>query len=420
MASALAFIQGRRSDLLHPQAIQSEAFHRLQKYPAKIEDTFHHARVRIPRRLAYVLHKNVGYISPAVEAFYLRDPISLKPLRLHRPSGLFFPPEDLVTVSVKFTKVGFAQVKSQSFDTPQAWTGWITKLPSTVGQAGYEIGMKIACGFEMLLSDPQNVDKKSVREIKLHLEDIDAGEDHLPSDEDIKKWDFKEDDESWLDIDFQEFERELSGKGGRDPLGQSAGFGDQAAHENLRKMVSRFEKFMNEDDGGAQDAEFLDDMDEDNDSDTSGGSVSGEGEGDGGEEDVEFDEDRFASMMKEMMGLPSTEAADAPIPPHIESKPKALSSEESDSINEEEEMRKAMMEMEAELRDAGALEPPSENNTHKEKSLPSTTGTSREAAISRFVTSPDTSKEQSFPDEEGELNIDFNRAKVLLSRLAEP
>ncbi|KAI4113129.1 MAG: hypothetical protein LQ345_005824 [Seirophora villosa] len=352
---ALTFIQNRASDFIHLPPLESEAFYRLQKYPGQIKNSVHHALVTIPRKLAYVLHETAAYISRAVEAFYLRDPIALRPLQARDSSQLLFPPEDFVTVSVKFTKVGYAQVKGQDFQTPMSWAGRGAKAHTLQGQIGREMGMKITCGFEMLLSDPQNMDKKSVREIKLLLEDLDAGEEQLPSDDDISRWEYVQDDESWLDINFEDFDKELSGRGDQIPVGQSAGFGDRTAQDSLRKMVARFEKLLNDDDGPAEDAEDLDDMDKDDDSDSADGTASRDSQSEDGEKETHFDEDRFASMMRDMMGLAPSTAVDT-----------ATGGEDNDAILDEgEEIRKVMDVMEAELRQAGALslDPPTTDKT---------------------------------------------------------
>ncbi|KAL8962477.1 MAG: hypothetical protein Q9193_001120 [Seirophora villosa] len=353
---ALTFIQNRASDFIHLPPLESEAFYRLQKYPGQIKNSVHHALVTIPRKLAYVLHETAAYISRAVEAFYLRDPIALRPLQARDSSQLLFPPEDFVTVSVKFTKVGYAQLKVQDFQTPMSWAGRGAKAHTMQGQIGREMGMKITCGFEMLLSDPQNMDKKSVREIKLLLEDLDAGEERLPSDDDISRWEYIQDDESWLDINFEDFDKELSGRGDQIPLGQRAGFGDRTAQDSLRKMVTRFEKLLNDDDGPAEDAEDLDDMDkDDDDSDSADGTASRDSQSEDGEKETPFDEDRFASMMRDMMGLAPSTAVDT-----------ATNGEDSHAILDEgEEMRKVMDGMEAELRQAGALslDPPTMDKT---------------------------------------------------------
>ncbi|KAI4111414.1 MAG: hypothetical protein LQ339_000613 [Xanthoria mediterranea] len=348
---ALTFIQKRRTDLLHIPAIESEAYYRMRKYPAQIHDSLHQSLITIPRKVAYILHEKAAYISPAVEAFYLRDPIALRPLHSSGPSKLLFPPEDFVTVSPRFTKVGFAQLKGQDFETPRAWTTSIGKMPCILNQTGYQMGMKITCGFEMLMSDPQNVDKKPIREINLLLEDLNAGEENLPSDQDISTWESRVDDESWLDVNFEEFEKVLSGKGDHTLSDKSAGFGDQTAQENLKRMVSMFEKFRDEDDDEVQDDEYLDDMDNDNEPNSHDSTTSAESSDGDNEKELGFDEDRFTSMMREMMGLPATGTPDSPL--NGDSVP--MSSTESDSGDEAKEIRKVMHEMEAELHDAGAL-----------------------------------------------------------------
>ncbi|KAL9596183.1 MAG: hypothetical protein Q9219_005969 [cf. Caloplaca sp. 3 TL-2023] len=363
---ALTFLQSRKSDLLHAPSIESEAFFRLQKYPTQIQESLHHAVITIPRKLAYILRENAAFISSAVEAFYLRDPISLRSLQSSQPSTLHFAPKDLVAVSVRFTKVGYAQLKGQEFAEPRAWTTHSAREPETRDKPGRETGMKVTCGFEMLLSDPANIDKKSVREIKLLLEDLETGEERLPSNDDILRWDSKQDDESWLDIDFNEFERELSGKGVGDPVGRSAGFGDKAAQDNLRRIVARFENLLNDDDGSADDTDFLNDTDDEDTSTSSDEARNHGGEGDEIEKGVDFDKDRFASMMRDIMGLGPAPVNAASLAPKKDSK--IVARGRIDNTKEEEkDIRRAMDKIEDELRQAGALSldaPPEETGTH--------------------------------------------------------
>ncbi|KAI4144755.1 MAG: hypothetical protein LQ341_002578 [Variospora aurantia] len=386
---ALAFIQTRSSDFLHVKSMESEAFYRLQKYPGQIKSSVHRAIVTIPRKLAYVLHETPAYISQAVEAFYLRDPIALRPLQARDRSRLLFPPEDFVTVSVRFTKVGYAQLKGQDYQAPVSWTAGGAKAPDMQGQTGSETGMKITCGFEMLLSDPHNVDKKSVREIKLLLEDLDAGEEQLPSDDEISRWEYTQDDESWLDINFEDFEKELSGRSDQIPLGQGAGFGDRAAQDNLRKMVARFEKFLNDDDGPAEDAEFPDDMDNDDDSNSADGTATLDGNSEQGEEGIDFDDDRFASMMSDMMGLAPSTALDTATQEAHAAHPAAVVEEDDAILDEGKEIRRVMDGMEAELRQAGAL---SLNPPTIDKTVSGNDSSSSPVSVSGVSTGPNSSQ----------------------------
>ncbi|KAL8933768.1 MAG: hypothetical protein Q9216_006220 [Gyalolechia sp. 2 TL-2023] len=411
--TALTFIQDRKDNLLHSPSIDSEAFYRLQKYPAQIRASLHHGMITIPRKLAYLLHEDAAYISSAVEAFYLRDPISLRALQSHQPLTLLFAPKDFVTVSVKFTKVGYAQLKGQDFQTPPAWSAYFSRGPETRVHPGSEMGMKVTCGFEMLLSDSQNVDKKPVREMKLLLEDLDAGEEQLPSDDSILGWDRIQDDESWLDIDFSEFDKELSGKARPDQFGQGNGFGDKTAQENLRKMVARFEKFV-DDDGSAEDADSADDSDDD---DTSNASDKTGSDGSGGreaEKEVEFDEDRFASMMRDMMGLPPAVTRHDTQQRESKADPGFAVPAGNGSIDEEKEIGAVMNEIEDELREAGALslDPLLEEKvaTQEVRSPPTAAAPASSATI---VSDSPQSSEVSL-DEATELDIDLDRVRELL------
>ncbi|KAI7645848.1 hypothetical protein KC318_g19771 [Hortaea werneckii] len=199
----------------------------------------------------------------------------------------------------------------------------------------------------MLLADQQNQDKKVVREMKMLLEDLETGEETLPTDQEIGGWERKVDDEKWLDIDYNDFEKELSGKGkGAGKSGQ--GFGDQGAQENLRKMVSRFEDFLNDDEAGAEGVDD-DDIDDDDDDD---GSTSGSDDGE--DKNASFDEAEFERAMREMMGMPPEQVEKSGL--LEEARKLALEDEEEgEAPDEDEEMKKVMEMMEKELKGHGAL-----------------------------------------------------------------
>ncbi|QSZ32002.1 hypothetical protein DSL72_001571 [Monilinia vaccinii-corymbosi] len=408
--------------LIHSPLIEEEAFYRLRNYPAQIADSLHHARITIPRKLAYVLHLLPTSIAPAVEAFYLRDPIALKPLQT-ASSSLVFPPKDLVTISTRFTKVLYAQLKSQQFSAPFAWRDVIAPTQSGVVLDDFtklETGMKVTSGFEMLVTDPKNGDYRSVREINILLEDLEEDNSNLPNDNEMLKWkdSMREDDEKWLDINFEDFERELDGKnkekkstgipGAFDPEPPS-GFGDAKTEADLKKMVERFEAFLNYDDAGPDGAE-MDDMDNDDDDDEEDDEDDEDSEED---KDVSFDEAEFAKMMREMMGMPADDIEE----PATRSKPGKSrriqdfdGDDEDEGGDEMEEIQKVMNSMEAELNEAGAL------------SLGPTS--SKIAALSDRNMGTGRDKQQiqgeKHEGEEGEeesdeeLDIDFNLAKNLL------
>ena len=98
-------------------------------------------------------------------------------------------------------------------------------------------------------------------------------EESLPTNEEIEKWDKREDDEKWLDISFEDLDRELKGKGkGKESKNKAEGaFGDANAQENLQRIVARFEEFLNDNSAGLEGADFIDDFASDSDVEDDGG-----------------------------------------------------------------------------------------------------------------------------------------------------
>ncbi|CAG8591663.1 8006_t:CDS:10 [Funneliformis caledonium] len=138
-----------RNDNVNTKAdinVQLVAFGKSDEFPQKIQQNIHHARCHIPRKIAHVLHQNPQLLASAVEAFYTRDPIALKACQRMEN----FPPSTSITVSVKFTKTLYAQMLSQRFYPPKPF-----KLPAGTSEKykSAELGMKVACGFEILCTD---------------------------------------------------------------------------------------------------------------------------------------------------------------------------------------------------------------------------------------------------------------------------
>ncbi|KAL5340048.1 SGT1 protein-domain-containing protein [Aspergillus crustosus] len=353
LQEAKRIIKNEPNRLMRSTMIQEEAFYRLRNYPKQISENLHSALVTMPRKVAFLLHQKPAYISAAVEAFYLRDPIALRPLRGKDVDDLIFKPEDFVTVSTRFTRPGYAQVKSQDFPPPKSWVG---VLPSTEDRKVYdraETGMKVTCGFEMLLTDPQNQDKSLVREIRLVMEDLDTGDEVLPLEEEIQTWDQREDDEMWLDISFEDLDTELKGRKKGEPQDQSNGtFGDANAQENLQRIVAQFEKFLNDESAGFEGADFIDDYDSDSEieNDEDEEELDSEGE----DKEASFDEEEFSRMMKEMMGMPSMPG---PSGPSSSSRPlKRVEELGTDSEDDTEQIQQISRELEAELKGTGVLD----------------------------------------------------------------
>ncbi|ETI24983.1 hypothetical protein G647_04353 [Cladophialophora carrionii CBS 160.54] len=413
--------------LMHSISIEEEAFFRIRNYPAQIAENMHHAMITIPRKVAYLLHQKPAYIAPAVEAFYLRDPIALKPLQSKKNKNkMAFPPQDFVTVSVKFPRVAYAQVKSQDFPPPAVFAGTLPSKTDIKAYVAAETGMKITCGLEMLVTDSHHQDRPEVREMKLILDDLASGDEVLPSDNEIETWEKREDDEKWLDINFADLENELGGrKGQSDTMGKKHSFGDKAAQENLQRIVKQFEDFLNDDKAGMEGAGLGDSDLDDDDDDLDDDDLD---EGDEGEDkEASFGEDEFTKMMQEMMGIPPEvmqeimkgKLGPGAQDPAVRSGLRPLPDEtETDVVKadegeeEDEDIQTFMKQMEAELRGHAAL-----NLTSSE------TGAGKQKAI----TNPKSHREDRVADsaEEYELSsdddidneIDIDLARNLLESL---
>ncbi|KAI1332259.1 SGT1-domain-containing protein [Xylariaceae sp. FL0255] len=351
LQEAVTCITSEPATLIQSPLVEAEAFYRLEKYPDNIKASIHRSLLTIPRKLAHILHVQPAAIAPAIEAFYLRDPVALTPL-MRSSSDLHFPPSDLVDVSVTFTKVLFAQVKFQHFPPPPSWASLFPSeeersLQSDQKQQHFhrlELGMKVSSGFEMLAANTGKKDNRLAREFAVLLEDVEEDGDRvLPSNEVIASWSevTQEDSDAWLDIDFDDFNNELKGRRGHGKT-NGKGFGDEGTQADLRKIVSRFESFLNDETAGIDGAE-LDDMDQDDDDED-----DEDDEDDSEEEDtaVTFDEDRFNAVMREMMGLPA-ETTDQGR--------NMVEREDDASDDEEEDVTQLAAQMEAELKELGAL-----------------------------------------------------------------
>jgi SGT1 protein len=360
--------------LMHSVSMEEEAFYRLRNYPAQIKTNVHNALVVVPRKIAFLLKQKPAYVSPAIEAFYLRDPIALKKLNSKDAERtMTFPPTDLVTISARFPKVGYAQLKSQDFPAPPVFANSKISDSGSSLSSQTDVGMKMTCGFEMLLSDSHHQDKSDVREMKLLLDDLGTGDETLPSDDEIQTWPKQQDDEKWLDIDFGDLEYELGKGTDKKDSKKKREFGDKAAQENLRRIVKQFEDFLNDDKAGPDGAKLSvedsdDDLDDANDSDE--------------DEDGSFDEEEFSRLMQEMMGMPK-EVMEEIMRGKLDGEGKAVHSEivtkppiakemedggELSSGESEDDMETTMARMEAELRDHGALDlgsPPFEEGKGK-------------------------------------------------------
>ncbi|KAL6707399.1 hypothetical protein ACN47E_004178 [Coniothyrium glycines] len=427
-AAALQIVTETPARPQHYPKVEKAAFHRLEQYPAAISENQHHATLPLPRRVAHILHINPSYIAPAVEAFYLRDPIAIRLLQPEKSRvPLAFPPEDFVHVSVRFTKVLYAQLLGQHWDPPSPWDVALEKLIKSgepVEKA--EIATKLTAGMQMLVAHSLHASHKATREIALLLEDLERGDDVLPTNAEIDRWPKREDDEAWLNIDFSEFEKELEGKG----TGTGQGFGDKNAQENLKKMVARFNEFLADNEAGIEGADGMDPMDIDNDSDAenrawedpeeSDSDIDEEVQGKGkakanasekrlndDEEDVEADAE-YAEYEKAYDKFMMLSAAEKAV---LTDEARELALAQDAEKEEDDEIEKLSKMMEAELFEHGAL---STNSNPRRKPGTGLLANSNVSGKGKGKAKVEEVEDDDDDDEEELLDDDYNLADNML------
>lgn len=144
---ALKLFSAQPDGFLAPESITKAIERRIKGYPEKIKESLHQAHCFVPAGIAAVLKERPQLLAAAVQAFYLRDPLDLKACRTFR----HFLPETRVLTSVTFTKCLYAQLVQQRFQ-PDKRSGYTLPALSHPKYKAYELGMKLAHGFEILCS----------------------------------------------------------------------------------------------------------------------------------------------------------------------------------------------------------------------------------------------------------------------------
>ncbi|CAM8915776.1 unnamed protein product [Rhodiola kirilowii] len=148
LVESLSFLVQFEEKCRASEKVQMSIKNRIGEYPERARRNVHHVRVRVPLSVAQVLKHEPCLISLAVEGFYDRDIDTMKyAAKMERflPKG---KGEELVLVWVKMSRAMYAQLLQQTFQAPKCYP-----MPPRTDGAAYaeaELGMKIACGFEMM------------------------------------------------------------------------------------------------------------------------------------------------------------------------------------------------------------------------------------------------------------------------------
>ncbi|KAG0475183.1 hypothetical protein HPP92_014869 [Vanilla planifolia] len=155
LSAALEAVKNPERDTRASDSIQSVIKKKIGDYPDKVRTNMHRVVVRVPLPVAQVLKHEPCLISLAVEGFYNRDLDSMKHasrmdkfLRLNGTGGAL----EIVRISVQMTRIMYAQLVQQRFQAPRCYPMPGREEGSVVYKEA-ELGMKIACGFEMMYQE---------------------------------------------------------------------------------------------------------------------------------------------------------------------------------------------------------------------------------------------------------------------------
>lgn len=148
MLDSLQFLVNCGEESKASESVQLALRNRLSQYPERARRNVHRVRVRVPISVAQVLKHEPCLISRAVEGFYDRDIDSMKYAAKMEKFLSKDTAEELVLVSVAMSRAMYAQLVQQTFQAPKCYP-----MPNRSDANVYmeaEVGMKIACGFEMM------------------------------------------------------------------------------------------------------------------------------------------------------------------------------------------------------------------------------------------------------------------------------
>lgn len=145
--SAISQIKNAPTSTLAGTDVQNCIKNKLGRYPDKITENLHCTTLFLPIGVAAILKEKPNLIAPAVQSFCNRDTVDMKACRAMK----YFPPENRVYTRVKFTKLLYAMLTRSKF-APDRRTGWNLPPADNPRYKAHILGVKVACGFEILVS----------------------------------------------------------------------------------------------------------------------------------------------------------------------------------------------------------------------------------------------------------------------------
>ncbi|KAK1117587.1 hypothetical protein K0M31_015763 [Melipona bicolor] len=148
---------------------------RINTYPNEIERRHHKARVFLPEKAVSILQQEPRLIALIIRTICHSDPLERKVCRAMK----YFPPEQRIMVNVKMTKCLYAMANHCRY-TGDPRTGWNIPPITYSKYNAHVLGIKIACGLEMLIARANEEHrKKEKRSLLNDSEKLKTNEDIL-------------------------------------------------------------------------------------------------------------------------------------------------------------------------------------------------------------------------------------------------
>ncbi|XP_014469700.1 PREDICTED: protein ecdysoneless [Dinoponera quadriceps] len=132
---------------------------RIGIYPDEIQKRKHKTRAFLPEKAASILRLEPRLIAPAIRTICHSDPLERRVCRAMR----YFPPEQRTMVNLKMTKCLYAMATHCRY-TGDPRTGWNIPPATCSKYNAHVLGVKVACGLEMLVARANEERRKHTKE----------------------------------------------------------------------------------------------------------------------------------------------------------------------------------------------------------------------------------------------------------------
>ena len=137
--------------------IQDPIMKKIEEYPKKSRESFHHVLCYVPPQVKYLLEKKNSLISSAVLAFVNRDTVDMTLCQ----KLTHFNSEFLVPYRVRFTKCIYSQLVKQNFVPDKNVIKFFPDI-SCSSYKGHLVGLQLTYGFEILCNQQSNCNAEGI------------------------------------------------------------------------------------------------------------------------------------------------------------------------------------------------------------------------------------------------------------------